>query len=101
YVIEPEWDAGAASGPDLDPSQGSPFEAHAMVPAQVFRLVVALGGRPRRVLLVGCEPTPFDPDDDPPMALSAPVEAALDEAVLLVESLVAQVREGRIACFAE
>jgi len=36
-----------------------------------------------------------EPRTTPPMGLSVPVEAALDEAVLLVESLIAQVREGR------
>ena len=91
YVIEPEWEAGDEAGS----ARMSPFEAHAIDPVRVLRLVLALGGHPRRVLLVGCEPTPLDPDDDPPMGLSVPVESALDEAVLLVESLIAQVREGR------
>jgi hydrogenase maturation protease len=91
YVIEPEWIAGE----ETSPSQACPVETHAIDPVRVFRLAAAMGGTPRRILMVGCEPTPFDPDDDPPMELSAPVRAALDEAVLLVESLVAQVREGR------
>jgi hydrogenase maturation protease len=91
YVIEPEWIAGEGA----DPSQPSPIEMHAIDPVRVFRLAAALGGSPRRILLVGCEPTPFDPDDDPPMELSPPVRAAIDEAVLLVESLVARIREGR------
>jgi hydrogenase maturation protease len=97
YVIEPEWIAGE----DSNPSRAFTIEAHAIDPVRVFRLAAALGGSPRRVLLVGCEPTPFDPDDDPPMELSAPVQAAIDEAVVLVESLVAQVREGRGAGVAE
>ncbi len=87
YVIEPEW-------PTADADEGSPVEGHGLDPVKVLRLVLTLGGRPKPVLLVGCEPSPFD-EDDPPMELSAPVAAALDEAVRLVESLVAQVREGR------
>jgi len=90
YVIEPDWD----SGDEPNPTQESPIEMHAMDPVRVLRLVGALGGRPRRVLVVGCEPTPLDPDDDPPMELSAPVLAAVDEAIVLVESLVAQIHEG-------
>jgi len=91
YVIEPEWEAGDETAP----ARASPFEAHAIDPVGVLRLVLALGGRPRRVLVVGCEPTPVEPEEDPPMELSEPVEAALDGAVHLVESLVDQVREGR------
>ena len=50
-----------------------PLETHALDPARVFRLVSALGGRPKRLLVLGCEPTPLDPDEDPMMELSAPV----------------------------
>jgi hydrogenase maturation protease len=94
YVIEPEWD---------DPNQssieeGMPIETHSLDPVKVLRLVLTLGGQPKRVLLVGCEPTPLVEDEDPPMELSPPVEAALDEAVRLVESLVGQVRDGRGVC---
>jgi hydrogenase maturation protease len=90
YVIEPEWEERNGS----DANDASPIEAHSLDPVKVLRLVLALGGRPKRVFLVGCEPTPFDEDDDPSMELSAPVLAAVDEAVVLVESLVAQVIEG-------
>ena len=51
---------------------------------------------PKRLLVVGCEPTPLDPDDDPMVELSAPVRAAVDEAVLMIESLVARIRSGRL-----
>ena len=91
FVIEPEW------GQPMEPGTGdaSPLEAHALDPVQVLRLVVRLGGQPKPVVLVACEPTPFDADEDPPMELSAPVQAAVEEAVRMVESLVAQIREGR------
>ena len=61
---------------------------------RVLRLVAAMGGRPKRILLVGCEPTPCGPDEDPPMELSIAVQAAVDQAVTLVESLAAQLSEG-------
>ncbi len=70
-------DAGFA--PQVDP--------HTLDPARVLALVKELGGDPRRVYLVGCEPEPIDPDDLE-MELSEPVRAAIDEAVLLIEELV-------------
>jgi hypothetical protein len=70
-----------------------PIETHALDPARVLKTVSALGGRPKRVLLLGCEPTPLDAEADPVMELNAPVAAAVDEAAALVESLVEQVRE--------
>lgn len=91
YVIEAEWDAR------VDPigHDASPIEAHSLDPVKVLRLVLALGGRPKRLFVVGCEPTPWSEDDDPPMELSPPVRAAVDEAVVLVESLMTQLLEGR------
>ncbi|SIN71130.1 hydrogenase maturation protease [Singulisphaera sp. GP187] len=90
-VIEPEWNVGVG----CDSTDGVMFETHSLDPVKVFRLVITLGGHPRPVLLVGCEPTPLGEEDTPAMELSAPVERAVDDAVLLVESLVEQVREGR------
>jgi hypothetical protein len=46
-----------------------------------------------RVLVVGCEPVPLDPDTEF-MGLSEPVERAAGEAVGLVESLVASIVNG-------
>lgn len=60
-----------------------------MDPVKVLRMVGALGGRPKRVLVVGCEPASFGEDEGGRMGLSAPVEGAVDGAVRLVESLVA------------
>jgi hydrogenase maturation protease len=90
YVIEPEGDA--LPEPEPDPARALGIETHALDPARVLRTVAALGGRPRRMFLVGCEPTPIDPDGDPLMDLSAPVRAAAGEAVALVETLVAQIQ---------
>jgi hydrogenase maturation protease len=93
YVIEPEWDRQTV--PDAE--VGSPVEMHSLDPVKVLRLVLTLGGRPKRVLLVGCEPAPFDEDEEPPTELSAPVREAVDEAVRMIEALVIQIREGRCA----
>ena len=77
---------------ELDPDPPAPgaIETHGMDPANVLRLAAALGGRPRRVLLVGCEPSVIDAEGS--IGLSAPVAAAIDGAIEMVESLVARIR---------
>ncbi len=84
YVIEPE----------LDPSEVA-LDTHGMDPVKVLALARTLGGSPPRVLVVGCEPlTRMSEDDEVVVAeLSEPVRAALDEAVRLVESLLADLTE--------
>jgi hydrogenase maturation protease len=69
---------------------GAPvLDAHAMDPARVLRLARGLGGLPPRVLLVACEPERLVPADAEEIVgeLSAPVRAAVDEAVRLVDAL--------------
>jgi hydrogenase maturation protease len=86
YVIEPELhDLG---GPE---EHQSAVEAHSMNPLNVLRLAKSMGGPMKRVLLVGCEPDTFGPVEGQ-MGLSAPIEAVVDEAVKLVESLVAKIQ---------
>jgi len=83
-VIEPDLASALAPG-----GAGSAIEGHSMDPVKVLRMVGALGGRPKRVLVVGCEPASFGEDEGGRMGLSAPVAGAVDDAVRLVESLVA------------
>jgi hydrogenase maturation protease len=71
------------------------LETHAMDPATVLRLIQTLGGRPPRVLVVGCEPSSVELDEDGEFGLSPPVEAAVDEAVRMVEALVADLLQNR------
>ncbi len=81
YVIEPDLnDLGSPEG------QQGPVEAHGMNPLNVLRLASSMGPL-KRVLLVGCEPQSFGPDEGQ-MGLSEPIEAALDDAVKMVESLI-------------
>ena len=84
YLLE----ASVAPG---DPS----VEPHDMDPASVLRLVEALGGRAPRVLVVGCEPASVDLDEDGQIGLSPAVEAAVDEAVDMIESLVIELEGSR------
>lgn len=88
YVIEPE----VIESGEPDPGELL-IDPHAMDPAKVLRLVAALGGRAKRLLLVGCEPEPLDSDDDVVPGLSEPVQAAVDEAVRVIESLVSRICE--------
>jgi len=82
YVIEPESPGGAESS--------AAFDAHTMNPVSVLQLVTALGGTPARILVVGCEPERIDSDEDGQIGLSEPVRRAVDEAVRVIEDLVAR-----------
>jgi hydrogenase maturation protease len=68
-------------------------DAHGMDPVKVIDLVRSLGGTPPPIYVVGCEPqTRMTADDEDVVAqLSEPVRAALDPAVHLVESLLAEI----------
>jgi hydrogenase maturation protease len=70
------------------------IEPHGMNPMNVLRMVKSLGGEPGRVLIVGCEPAELGTDNDGQLGLSAPVEAAVGEAIALIESLVSKVLDG-------
>ena len=79
YVMELE------AGRDQAPDRGiALFDAHGMQPDVVFGMLDLLGADAGRVLLVGCEPASTEPG----MGLSAPVAAAVDEAVRIVYDLV-------------
>jgi hydrogenase maturation protease len=84
YVLEAQLPEGEEVPPSLD--------AHTMNPVAVLQLVSALGGKPGRMLVVGCEPGRLEPDDEGNMGLSEPVEAAVDEAVRMVEELITHAR---------
>jgi hydrogenase maturation protease len=89
YVMEPEL-------PGHERPQEIP-DAHSMNPVAVLQLVYALGGRVRRLLVVGCEPGVLEPTSNGNIGLSAPVEGALDEAVRLVEGLISRATDYAIA----
>jgi hydrogenase maturation protease len=81
YLIEPQ----------IEEDGEVSLDTHGMDPVKVIKLSRALGARPTRTLVVGCEPQVVvsgEDYDDMLMELSEPVRAAVDEAVRLVESLV-------------
>ena len=90
YLIEPE----------IEEDGEVSLDTHGMDPVKVIKLSRALGAKPTRTLVVGCEPQVVlsgEDYDDMSMELSEPVQAAVGEAVNLVESLVEEIgREGRV-----
>ena len=91
YLIEPDLTG-------ISPEKGVEagiiaLDAHSMDPVKVLAYARTLGARPIHTLVVGCEPTPLGGDEDDPemqMGLSEPVQAAVDEAVKMIDSLVEQ-----------
>jgi hydrogenase maturation protease len=85
YVIEP--DLNELNEPN---AQAMMVEAHTMNPMRALGLAQSMNGELNRVLLVGCEPATFGPEEGQ-MGLSEAVEAAVQGAVEMVESLVAEI----------
>ena len=86
YVIEPEIDEDELS-----------LDTHGMDPVKVLRLARELGPVPPRLRVVGCEPlTRMSGDTTEELVgeLSEPIRAAVEEAVMMVESLVDELIES-------
>lgn len=64
------------------------LELHALDPAKVLKMVAAMGGECRNILLVACEPVTFGDEDSGAMGLSPQVADAVDAAIPVVERLV-------------
>jgi hydrogenase maturation protease len=90
YLIEPE----------IEEDGEVSLDTHGMDPVKVIKLSRALGAKPTRTLVVGCEPQVVlsgEDYDDMSMELSEPVQAAVGEAVKLVESLMEEIGgEGKV-----
>jgi len=89
YLIEPDLtgisaESGATAG-------RAALDTHSMDPLKVLAFARALGAPPVHILLVGCEPaTTGDMDaGEMLMGLSAPVRAAIDAAISMIDTLVA------------
>ena len=84
YVLEAEIPDGETAPPSLD--------AHTMNPVVVLQLVSALGGRPGKLLVVGCEPAGVEPDEDGNIGLSPSVGTAVPQAIQMIEDLISRAR---------
>ena len=86
YTIEPALD-------EIENIEaGAMVDAHSMDPMKVLSMVKSMGGQFKKILLVGCEPATFGPEEGQ-MGLSEPVAASVLAAVKIVESLVAKAFE--------
>ena len=88
YLLEPE----------IEEDGEAVLDTHGMDPVKVIKFARALGAKPTRTLVVGCEPQVVvsgEDYEDMLMELSEPVRSAVEEAAKLVESLVEKIgREG-------
>ena len=86
YLLEPE----------IEEDGEVSLDTHGMDPVKVIKLANTLGARPTRTLVVGCEPQVVvggEDYDDMLMGLSEPVQAAVEEATRLIESLVEEINK--------
>jgi len=80
YTIEPD----TSTLTDLPPQ----IDAHSMNPVAVLQMIAALGGKVNRMLVVGCEPATVECHTTGDFGLSAPVEAAVEKSIRVIEELV-------------
>jgi hydrogenase maturation protease len=88
YVVEPD-----LSSLDAAESPRVAVDAHSMNPMNVIRAAKAMGGPLKKMLLLGCEPETFGPEEGH-MGLSEPVASAVERAIPLLESVIRRVLEG-------
>lgn len=82
YLIEPE-----INEKKLDGCEGDVVNAHGMNPVRVLEMVRYLGGQPKKLYVVGCEPGVLESEDGR-MGLSAEVTAAVVPAVNMIKELI-------------
>jgi hydrogenase maturation protease len=80
FLIEPDLNS-------LDSKSDEVVNAHSMNPVRVLQMVRAMGGKPGRLYLVGCEPAVLEPEEGA-MGLSESVQAAVPKALETIEALV-------------
>ena len=85
FVVEPD-----LQNVNSAEAQASFVDPHGMNPLNVLRMAVNMGAQLKRILLVGCVPATLGPEEGK-MGLSEPIEAAVDEALQLLVSLVTKI----------
>ena len=86
YLIEPDLKK-------LDELPDEAVNAHSMNPVRVLQLVRSLGGNVGWLRVVGCEPAVLDSEEGA-MGLSDKVQAAVDPAIEMIESLIREILNG-------
>ena len=85
YLLELDPDASDLPPPSMEP--------HTLDPWRVLGLARTLDGKVGQVFLLGCQPASFEPEDGS-MELSEPVQAALPEAIAMIDALIAKIRDA-------
>ena len=86
YVFEPDLTGvGNPASPDMA------MDPHGMDPLRVLTLAASLGKISAQVVIVGCEPQDFGDELEGRMGLSAPVQAAIEEASTMVLELAGRI----------
>jgi len=86
FVLEPDLTELDSPGPAV-------LDAHDLNPLHVLSLAQSLGAELKKVVVVGCEPATLGPPEGH-MGLSDPVARAVDDAVSLIEELIARFSAG-------
>jgi hydrogenase maturation protease len=86
YTIEPD-----LSGIRNSHSADEMLNPHGMDPVRVLHLALSMGEVTARVYVVGCEPLDFGDELEGRMGLSETVGSSIEEAVKMVEDLVARI----------
>ncbi len=79
YLIEPNFS-------ELDQAPEEAVNAHSMNPVRVLQMVRSLGGAPRQLVVVGCEPEILESEGR--LGLSETVRTAIPAAIAIIEKLV-------------
>jgi hydrogenase maturation protease len=90
FVIEPDLNELAEA------NETATFDGHSMDPVAVLRLAQTLGEIRLQILVVGCEPANLGGEEGR-MGLSPEVDAAVQEAVAMVEKLVRELLAKAVA----
>jgi hydrogenase maturation protease len=86
FVIEPNLDAiGSPASAEMA------INPHGMDPVRVLNLAASMGTISAQVLILGCEPHDFGDELEGRMGLSAPVQAAIEEASNMIEEQVERI----------
>ena len=85
-LVEVDQSQLAGAGPAVTSGASPLVDAHGMDPATMIAHLAALGGRVASVLIIACEPEIIEEG----MGLSATVQAAVPDAIALVEQVMQQ-----------
>lgn len=90
YLFEPNLD-------DMGELLPASAEGHGLHPAQVLKLAKLYGSLPEHIFVIGCEPMTVTFSEEGQIGLSPPVQANMNEAIRMTESLIQRLQDKRNA----